>query len=167
MDKIKKKIFEYVPYILAAIVIYLLLTNLVFIRGQVKGGSMKGTYEDGSQVLSFYYDKNNIERFDTVVFDLNKEKTLIKRVIGLPNEKIEYKDNKLYINGQYIEELFLKENTKTEDFEYTLKDNEYYCMGDNRGSSRDSRAFGPVTKDMIKATHLFVFYPFDKIGFYE
>ena len=82
---------------------------------------------------------------------INKDgRYLVKRLIGFPNEKVEYKDNKLYINDEYIEEDFLND-TITNDFKIYLKDNEYYCLGDNRQHSADSRTYGAFSIQDIKA----------------
>lgn len=163
----KHKYFkEIISIIIPALVIYLLLTNFVFTSGTISGNSMSGTYEDGYKCFTFFYDKNNIQRFDTITYN-NEGRLIIKRVIGLPNEKIEYKDNKLFINDKLVSEPFLKENVNTEDFICNLKDNEYFCMGDNRSNSKDSRTIGPILYENIIGTHLFVYFPFNKIGFYK
>ena len=89
----------------------------------------------------------NLDRFDCVM--IKSEKQLFKRVIGLPGETIEYKDNKLYVNGVEIEDKY--EQGKTENFKVILAENEYFCMGDNREISKDSRALGPFKREQIKA----------------
>ena len=167
MERKKSKLLENIILIAIAIGIFWYLSTFVFMRGVVDGNSMHGTYEDGEKCLSFYYDVNNIQRFDTVTFYKQDDKKLIKRIIGLPNETVEYIDNKLYINGRYIEEPFLKNEVTTEDFKCTLKEDEYFCMGDNRNNSSDSRSFGPVSKEKIIGTHLFIFSPLNKMGFYK
>ena len=88
----------------------------------------------------------------------------MKRVIGLPNEKISFVDNKLYVNDEYVEEPFLTEDTETRDFEVVLGDDEYFCMGDNRSVSRDSRYYGAFSSKDILSTKLFVIYPFNDFG---
>ena len=64
-----------------------------------------------------------------------------------------------------VEEPFLEDNVNTTDLEIKLSENEYYCLGDNRNISRDSRYYGPFSSDIILSTHLFVLYPFKDIGF--
>lgn len=164
--KKRKYILDIISIVIPALVIYLLLVNFVFTSGVISGNSMSGTYEDGYRCLTFFYDKNNIQRFDTITYK-NEDRLIIKRVIGLPNEKVEYKNNKLYINDKLVTEPFLKENVYTEDFICNLKDNEYFCMGDNRENSKDSRTIGPILFENIIGTHLFIYYPFTEIGFYK
>ena len=91
-----------------------------------------------------------IKRFDIVIAKKHDNYLIVKRVIGLPNEKIEYKDNHLYINEKPVTESFIDLYlTKTEDFAYTLKDNEYFLLGDNREYSTDSRELGAFKKEKL------------------
>ena len=92
-------------------------------------------------------------RFDIVVIKISN-KLLVKRVIGLPGETVEYKNSKLYIDGIFVEEDFLN-NVKTDDFQISLSKNEYYCLGDNREHSSDSRFYGPFILEDIIATKFF------------
>ena len=91
-----------------------------------------------------------INRFDIVIAKKTDNYLIVKRVIGLPDEKVEYKDNHLYINDKPVTEDFIDLYlTKTQDFTYTLKDNEFFLLGDNREYSTDSREHGPFRKEEI------------------
>ena len=118
------------------------------------------------RLYSLCGQKLGINRFDTAVIRAyaSNEKLLDKRVIGMPNDTLEYKDNKLYINGVYYEEPFLGDVT-TPDMKVVLGENEYYCLGDNRNVSRDSRFYGPFDGGQIVSTHLMIIYPFSRFGF--
>ena len=82
----------------------------------------------------------------------------------MPNEEVEYKDNVLYINGNKYEEDYIKDAV-TEDFKVKLSNNEYYCLGDNRDVSKDSRYYGPFNYEDFKASHVLVLFPFEDFGF--
>lgn len=163
----KKFINDLIPYIIIVIVVVLFRT-FIMTPAVVDGLSMYDTLNDNDIVLinKIIMKTNNIKRFDIVVLKNNTDKDkIIKRVIGLPGEKIEYKDNKLYINGEEIEDNF-KAN-ETADFTAETKENEYFVLGDNRKLSKDSRYLGNFKKENIIGKVDFRFYPFDKFGFVE
>lgn len=128
----------------------------------VSGNSMEPCLKDGNLVIVNELKKtlNQPSRFDVVVYDHPEKGYLIKRLIGLPGETVTYSNNELYINGEKIEEDFYDNyisysggqpdfNIYTNDFTVTLKEDEYFIMGDNRQDSYDSRDFGPVKDDRI------------------
>jgi len=92
---------------------------------------------------------------------------LIKRVIGLPGEKIEIKGGKVYINEQPLAEPYLS-NQSQRDMRATVVPPEHaFVMGDNRGFSNDSRSFGSVPLDNIVGRAWFSYWPLDQVGFVE
>lgn len=161
MKKIKDSI-SFIVIILAIILIRLFIVTPV----RVDGPSMNDTLHDGDILLLDKYD-NKYERFEIVVFNYNGER-LIKRIIGLPGEVVSYKNNKLYINGNEIEDNYGL--GYTEDFELKnlnltkIPDNEYLVMGDNRNDSLDSRYFGTISKDKILGSVKYRLFPFNKFG---
>ena len=163
MNKIK----EIIPYIVIIVVVVLIRTFIITpIR--VDGMSMYSTLNDGDILLLEKYNKE-YKRYDIVVFK-NWNDRLIKRVIGLPGDEIEYKNNKLYINKKETKEIFLTNNQKTYDF--TLKDigykkipkGYYFVLGDNRTNSTDSRILGLIKKDKIQGKAIFTILPVNKFG---
>ena len=163
MNKIK----EIIPYLIIILVVVLIRTFIITpIR--VDGMSMYSTLNDGDILFLEKYDKN-FKRYDIVVFKNGKDR-LIKRVIGLPGDQIEYKNNKLYINGNYEEEKFLTNNQKT--FDFNIKDigykripkGYYFVLGDNRTNSTDSRILGLIKQDRIQGKANFTVLPLSKFG---
>lgn len=159
--KIIKEITPYIIIIIAA----LLIRTFLFTPVKVDGTSMVPTLQDGEILILKKYDKT-FERFDIVVVDYNGEK-LVKRIIGLPSETIKYKNNKLYVDGQIVEEpLYLETaNFNLIDLGYNKIPEDYYLvLGDNRYNSTDSRIIGLIKKeDILGVTNLRV-WPIKKIG---
>ena len=156
--KIKKKdILSYLGIIVAVILIRTFLITPV----KVDGTSMNPTLKNNDILILKKYDKK-IDRFDIVVIDYKKSK-LVKRVIGLPGEKIKITTTRvgneyvsaIYINGEKLEENYGMEPIKEDGLaheEITLKSDEYFVLGDNRNNSSDSRIIGPVKLKDIKGT---------------
>lgn len=156
--KIIKSLLPYVIIIVVVVVIRSFLVTPV----RVNGSSMYPTLKGGEIMLLNKLGK--IDRFDIVVLKLdNGEDNLIKRVIGMPGESVEIKDNKIYVNDKVLEESFGVGVTYNID-KVTLKNDEYFVLGDNRIISMDSRVFGTINKEEIKGTTNFVLYPFKKFG---
>ena len=165
MDKFKKIIKEYGPYVLI-ILIVLLLKTFVISPILVSGDSMDSTLKDGDMMLlnKLAYKTNEIERFDIVVVEHN-DSYIIKRIIGLPGDTIKCIDNILYINDKVYIEEYLDENTITSDFEIeTIPEGYYFVLGDNREVSLDSRRIGLINQDKIQGKATFTIFPFNRWG---
>lgn len=163
-----KSTYSFIIMIVVCIIIAKLLTSFVFISVMVDGNSMYSTLKNGDKAITdgLFYKMSGIDRFDIVIIDHPKyTEKLVKRVIGLPGEKLKYSRGVLYINGEVVEETFIDEKTKlqtltplgNDTFEITLGENEYYVMGDNRGNSADSRYFGAIKKKQIKGDGILLF----------
>ena len=177
-------IFDTVRYIAIGLLVGILLVVFVIQRNDVYGSSMEPTLHSGDAVfvemISVY--TGNFSRGDIVTIDAkgmegySHEENLIKRIVGLPGETIKIEDGNVYINGVLLDESeYLPAGTKTYVGaegqargyqEVTLGPDEYYCMGDNRGGSNDSRRMGPFKKKQIEAKVLMRIYPFNKMKFY-
>lgn len=178
-ESFKIELLDFVRMILICFVFVFLCVKFVFRPVTVDGSSMYPTLENQefgfSNVFSTFI--GDVHRFEVVVvYNEETDKLWVKRVIGLPNETVEYREGKLYIDGKHIEETFLDKDyvnsqTNNGEFPFTkdfgptkLGPDEYFLVGDNRNVSKDSRIVGPFQKDAIVSKHVIILYPFDKIG---
>ena len=152
----KKFIKELIPYIII-IVVVVLIRSYIITPVIVVGDSMVPTLKDNQILLlnKLDYKLNEIERYDIVVVKVGKSE-IIKRVIGLPGENIEYRNNILYIDGHEIETEY---NFETEDFTLRsicscdkIPQDKYLVLGDNRKVSADSRIIGLIDISDIKGS---------------
>ena len=159
-----EKLKEILSYIVI-IVIVLLIKQFIITPIRVNGDSMNDTLVDKDIMIldKISYRFSSINRFDIVVVRKNND-YLIKRVIALPGEKLEYKDNKLYINGKFIEEDFLHKDTEDFILDKEIPDDYYFVVGDNRGDSLDSRIIGLIKEEEILGKTSLVLFPFNRIG---
>lgn len=173
-EKKKMIVKETISWVLtlgAAVLIALCIRGFVFEPVRVDGNSMLDTLHDQEIMFVTKYDYifGEPERLDVVICKYpNSTKNYVKRLIGLPGDTIEIKDNVVYINGEALEEDFLTPDRSDSPFygnmsERTLGEDEYFVMGDNRDNSHDSRStdVGTLTRSQIKGHVRFVFYPFD------
>lgn len=160
--KILQIIKEIIPYVIV-IILVLLFKKFLYTPIRVNGESMMKTLHDGDiMILNIIdYKVHGVKRFDIVVVDEGDE-LIIKRVIGLPGDTVEYKNNKLYINGKKVNDKYASE--KTEDFSVLVPKNEYFVLGDNRTNSLDSRAFGTFSSKKIKGKTSMIVFPFSRWG---
>lgn len=167
-EKLKKIIKEVYPYFVIVLVV-VLVRSFIITPAIVDGKSMYPTLNDNNIVIlnKLDYKINGLKRFDIIVVDYNGEK-LIKRVIGLPGEHIEYKNNMLFINGYLTNENFNHDNTsnfKLEMIGYLkIPGDKYFVVGDNRNHSTDSRMIGLIDKKDIKGKVSLRLFPINKFG---
>lgn len=156
-----KKLKELMPYIIIVVVV-LLVRSFIVTPGLVNGSSMEPTLHNNELVLINKIGLNKgIDRYDIVVVKYENS-TIIKRVIGLPYETVEYINDTLYIDGEEVNTKVDFEYTK--DFKLTAGKNEYIVLGDNRNISKDSRIIGPVKEEDIIGKVDLVLFPFSKFG---
>ena len=164
----KNKVKVLLPYIIIILVV-LFIKAFIVTPIKVNGESMYPTLEEGDIMIlnktAYYF--NEPERFDIVVVNMPDE-YLIKRVIGLPGEHIEYKNNTLYVDGKRVKENFKHGVTANFNIEElgsdTIPLNTYLVLGDNRENSLDSRELGFIREDQLLGRTSLIILPFDRIG---
>lgn len=173
-SKLKQDILDIVKFVIIILAMYLLIFKVILGVETVSGPSMQPTFESGDKVITLRH--SSIKRGDIVILKApdNPNALYIKRVIGLPGDKISYKDDQLYLNGKKVSEKYLTEGkrefspdtTYTTDFSLQSKGlgnkvptNDYFVMGDHRNVSKDIRYFGYVKKDKIIGKVILRYWP--------
>jgi len=172
-------VWEITKIVVIALVIVVPIRYFLFQPFLVRGQSMEFAFEHGDYLIidQISYRFREPQRGEVVVFKnpQNQRQKFIKRIIGLPEETIKFRDGKVLIsNGgkEFIldESSYLPTFTRTEPklFEsITLKKDEYFVLGDNRRSSSDSRVFGPLLRENIIGRFIFRAWPFDTLAKFE
>lgn len=181
MEKSKNEVLEWIKALIIAILLAIVIRYFLFAPIVVDGSSMMPTLSDQDRMIvnKFAYTIGEPERFDIIVFHAPENKDYIKRVIGLPGDEIEYKNDTLYVNGEPYDEPYLEEFKKlvldgplTEPFtleeipsigQKTVPEGHLFVMGDNRRSSKDSRHIGTVELDKVLGKTSFVYWPIEDI----
>lgn len=167
--EIKEFIKDSIKYILTFVFVLFVIVYIVSVQ-QIVGPSMEPTLNSGDIVLlnKFGHRFFKLKRNQVIALNYEDTKYMVKRIIGLPGEKIEYKDNTLYINDKPYSEPFLKD-VITEDFSLkelgyeVIPKDKYLVLGDNRENSMDSRNFGLISKKDIIGKTTFRIWPLNKI----
>lgn len=176
--KVRSFLFNLLKIIITTLLVVFIINKWFFKSVEVVGSSMYPNLHDGDRGISNIIFNNlfSVSRFDVVVVNTKKHHFIVKRIIGLPGENIEYRDDKLYVNDQVVDEPFLNNdyanNIKatgvfTNDFgPFQLGKNEYFVMGDNRPNSLDSRfeEIGLVHREDIISKDIYIFYPFNRLN---
>lgn len=173
-------ILDFVQSIVLALAVFVILYLFVAQPNEVKGSSMLPNFVDKefllTEKISYYF--NGPQRGDVVIFKAPstepcaaEECEYIKRVIGIPGDKVMVKEGKVYLNGELLNQNFLPDGVVTNEGQYTkegvevtVPEGEYLCFGDNREHSRDGREFGPISKDLIVGKAFFKYWPVSSMG---
>lgn len=173
--KILDVIWHWIKMMILCAVVAIILRAFIFIPMEVSGNSMAPTINEKDFIVTEDFSK--IKRFDVIVFTSPDGNTYVKRVIGLPGDRVEYKKDQLLINGVKKDEPFLK-NIKKKENEYVfttdldskeligmtkIPKNQYFVLGDNRRLSKDSRSFGTISEQAILGKAKIVYYPLSNI----
>lgn len=143
------------------VLLALLLRFFVCMLVRVKGKSMMDTLHNGDFMLALCYGLfGDVRRFDVVICRYPGRKGyFVKRVVGLPGERVSMEEGALYIDGEVVAEDFPLRKSLRGFEERTLGPDEYFVMGDNRPCSHDSRRIGPIPCSAIRARVCCVFWP--------
>lgn len=170
---------EFLGLLICIVVVVLavfVLVNYVGQRTEVSGSSMETTLHDGDNLIvdKISYKLHDPERFDIIVFPYKSASSqdaiyYIKRIIGLPGERVQIENGFIYINGELLDESYGKDNELIlnpgrASQEIKLGEDEYFVLGDNRNNSSDSREIGNIKREDIEGKAWLRIYPFDKIG---
>lgn len=179
---------EIVKIFILAIVVIVPIRVFLFQPFFVQGASMEPTFEDGQYLIVnelgyketdlkiFRVDSfKELKRGDVIVFryPFNPSQFFIKRIIGLPGERIKIDRGSVYIynndnpDGKKLEEEYLPKDLSTKgENDYQIKDDEYFVMGDNRNHSSDSRMWGPIKSSHVVGRVLLRAWPINKMGIF-
>ena len=171
-------IFESLEVLITSLGIFILVYIFIASPHVVVGTSMEPNFLNGEFILAddLSYKIGSPQRGDVIVFQYDPTHEFIKRVIGLPGDKISLNNGNVYLNGKWLDEsayikqaanpsLILSTGPGTflkQGMTVTVPSNDYFVMGDNRGVSFDSRYFGFVSKSAIQGRVILIYYPFNK-----
>jgi len=139
----------------------------------IPSGSMLPTLQIDDRLIidKISYNFHNPVRGDIVVFSptdtlkkQNFKDAFIKRLIGLPGDKVEVKGERVYVNDQPIQEIYLDEKPNYNFGPVTVPPNQYLVLGDNRNNSYDSHYWGFVPRDRIIGKAVVRFWPLNRLG---
>ncbi|MCM3569083.1 signal peptidase I [Neobacillus mesonae] len=175
MTKKKNELWEWTKALLIAVALAAVIRYFLFAPIVVDGLSMMPTLQDQDRMIvnKLSYEIGEPHRFDIIVFHAPEHKDYIKRVIGLPGDHIEYKNDTLYVNGKAYKEPYLDEYKSqvedgplTDDFTLeekigrtTVPKGELFVMGDNRRFSKDSRHIGTIPMGKVIGKASVIFWP--------
>ncbi len=171
-------ILEIVKIVAISLAIILPIRYFLIEPFYVRGASMEPNFYNHEYLIAnkIVYRFDDLQRGDVIIFKNpnNRRQYLIKRVIGLPGEKIVISDNKVMIynnenkDGFELIESYLSENEVTDrGVDVILGDDRFFILGDNRDNSMDSRMFGSIGSDLVVGRAWFRGFPFNRFGFLD
>lgn len=163
-------LIEAVETVVLAVVLFLII-NTISARIRVDGHSMEPTFHHGNFVIvnKLAYRFGEFHHGDVIVFPSpdNDGEDLIKRVIGLPGDRIRISNGQVFVNGFLLSEPYIKTPPSGELREVTVPERSVYVMGDNRNNSSDSRRWGALDAEHVLGKAIFVYWPYPDFGLVE
>jgi len=175
-DKMRYLMKEWVEPIVIAVILALIIRTFVVQAFKIPTGSMRPTLIEGDRILvsKFIYKFKEPKRGDVIVFisPEDKKKDFIKRLVGLPNEKIQISNGTILVNNNPVEEssalkkqhYYNRGNFGVEGQSITVPNDAYFVLGDNSISSRDSRYWGFMPKKYLLGKAFLIYWPPNRIG---
>lgn len=159
-----QEILSWILTFAVAIALALVIRTFIFEPVRVDGHSMDYTLADNEYMIVTKYDYllGEPERFDVIIchYPERGRTNFVKRLVGLPGDTVSMLNGTLYVNGEAIDEPYITNKANYNMQAYTLKDDEYFVLGDNRSSSNDSHIIGPISREQIKGHVRCVAFPF-------
>ena len=166
---------DFLETIVVALSIFVVVYLFLVQPHEVKGISMEPTLHNNEYILTdkISYKLREVKRGDIVIFKSpkNPEQDYIKRIIGLPSERVKIQNGSVFVDGKKIDEPYLRDLTflypgsfMQEGLEIDIPTGKYFVLGDNRPRSSDSREFGPIQKDIIIGKAFFRYWPITELG---
>lgn len=166
---------DFLETIVVALSIFVVVYLFLMQPHEIKGSSMEPNFYNNEYILTdkISYRLHEPQRGDIVIFKapVNPDVDYIKRVIGLPGDRIKIQSGTVYLNGEKLKEDYLRDQTylfpgsfMSEGVEITVPEGKLFLMGDNRPHSSDSRQFGPVALDSIIGRAFFRYWPITALG---
>lgn len=161
----KAELIDWAKALVFALVVGLVLVRFIIISAYIPTGSMQNTINPGDRVigLRLTYLVSEPQRGDIVVFKFpdDESQNYVKRIIGLPGETVQMKNGVVYLNGQPLEEEYLREAAVGDTEVFTVPEDCYFMMGDNRNYSHDSRKWTNhfVKREKILGKVYFRYWP--------
>ena len=164
---IGKELWEYIKMIIFVLIFVLVVNNFLIINAKIPSPSMENTIMTGDRIFGnrLAYVLGDRQRFDIVIFRYpdDESQLFIKRIIGLPGETVEIIDGKVYIDGSEtpLDDSFTPETPTGNYGPYTVPENCYFMLGDNRNNSKDSRFWQNtfVERDAILGKAVLKYFP--------
>jgi signal peptidase I len=177
---------EFLEAILLALLVFLVIQTSIQ-NFRVEGSSMRPTLEGGqyllvnklvyfridqgrlSRIIPFWKVAESTENFavhppqrgEVIVFAFPRDPTrdFVKRVIGVPGDRVEIREGTVFVNGEALDEPYITDHDSSDMREMTLQDKQYFVLGDNRRGSNDSRNWGPVPEENILGKVWIIYWP--------
>ena len=155
-----------------SVLLAVILIVFIYQPVKVEGTSMMPALTDQERIFinkfTYRFGSGNIERGDLVVFffPLDRTKSYIKRVIGLPGDAVRIDNGTVYVNNKRLDEPYVPDGFRDHQslLPETVPPDNYFVLGDHRGSSNDSRAWGTVARNYIYGKAVLVYWPMDHFG---